>query len=249
MKTFKTTLILLFLCVSLLVGYAQNFSLTDKKGAIYPDGETISRSFTESDLNESGDFIFEIFVQNNLDIELEVKSLRTNLVLVNGMNAYVCFYVCDDTLGTQYAMDCFIYENNSASYALHLRPHNNFGLSQFKFEFWSEEDQSDKQTLYVNLEMQPLSVKEQPTSPVSLSAYPNPAPANSTIHVSYTLADKTNIHRLIVRNIMGAEVINLPLNPSENTIAFDAAELKAGVYFYTIETNHRVTAAKKLIVK
>jgi hypothetical protein len=96
--------------------------------------------------------------------------------------------------------------------------------------------------------MRRIGVKEQP-SPVSLSAYPNPAPANSTINVSYTLADNSNNHRLVIRNIMGAVVMNMPLAPENNTISINTAELKSGVYFYTLESNNQISVAKKLIVK
>jgi len=245
MKNIKRILVLLFVGLS-IVSYAQQFQLVNKEGISYTDGEKISLSITENDLDVLGDFITEIFVKNLTDMELDVRTSRTNLNLVEGMNAYVCFGICDDPEGTMLAMNCLISENDSASYALHLRPNEKLGLCEFQIDFMVP---GESMTLFVEINVTPLSIKESGNATVSLAAYPNPASASSTIHVSYTLANKNNTHHLKIRNIMGATVINLPLNPYENSITFDAAALKPGVYFYTIDNNNQTIAAKKLIVK
>jgi hypothetical protein len=245
MKIFKKTLILLFFSLSFL-GYAQQFQLTNSEGIPYTDGETISFTITENDL-EDGEFITEILVENLTDTEFEVRTYRTNLVLVEGMIAYVCFGVCDDPeQGSAFGMNYPVSEYSRVSYAFHLRTKGKFGFCKFQLDFGIPDE---SMTLFLEINMTPVGVKEQNNGAAALSAYPNPAPANSTIHVSYSLEDKNGSHRLLIRNIMGAKILSMPLNPYDNTIAFDAAELKSGVYFYTIETNNHVAAAKKLIVK
>jgi len=236
---------LLFMSLSLL-GYAQQFQLSNLKGEPYSDGETISITITEDDLNFMEEFFIEIKVENLTDTELNVKTLRTNTVLVDGMSAYVCFGNCfaPDVL----AINCNIL-SNSEIYSLHLTPNGKFGLSTFKLEFWSKENASDKVTLFVNIDMQPLGIKEQTHQKVSLFAYPNPAPANSTIKISYTLATQNDNHHLKIRNILGTVVMDLPLNPFENSVAIDISNLVSGVYFYSMESNQQVSIAKKLIVK
>jgi len=97
--------------------------------------------------------------------------------------------------------------------------------------------------------MQPLGIKGQKPDNVSLSAFPNPAPANSKVNVSYTLADKNDNNCLVIRNIMGAMVMSMPLNSYENNMAIDISNLKSGVYFYAIENKNHISIAKKLIVK
>jgi len=246
MKNIKRTLILLFIGISLL-GYAQQFQLTDSDGVPYSEGQTISAIITELDLDEMDEFAAEVLVKNLTDTDLEVRTSRTNLVLVEDMYAYVCFGECG--LPDKTEMDWSISANKSLAYSLHLHPNGKLGFCRFQIAFWSAEDQSDKQTLFLEIEMRNIGVKEQNNAAVSLSAYPNPAPANSAVNVSYTLADNNNNHRLVIRNIMGAVVMSMPLSTHENTIVFDASDLKSGVYFYTLESNNQVAVAKKLIIK
>jgi len=242
----KKLLALLFISLS-VISYAQNFQLTDSRGNLYADGDTISATITTEDLNFLEEYVIEIFIQNLTDIELNASTSRTNTMLANGMLAYVCFGNCDPT-GDIFDMSWLI-TGDHEPYALHLAPKGNLGLSKFKLEFWTEPDKTDKMTLYVEIDMTPLGVKGSNNASVSLSASPNPAPANSKINIAYTLADKNDNHNLVIRNIMGAVVMNIPLSPGENKTSIDASNLKSGVYFYTLENKNHISIAKKLIVK
>jgi hypothetical protein len=92
----------------------------------------------------------------------------------------------------------------------------------------------------------PNRVKENISTNLFLSASPNPVPANAIVNVSYSIFDNNN---LIISNFLGAEVLNMPLNPHENKISIDVSTLKQGVYFYAIENKNQILIAKKLIVK
>jgi len=243
----KRILTLLLVCASLF-GYAQKFQLTDLNGNPYTDGEKISATITENDLTGPfNDFYVEIMVKNLYDFEQTVNSLRENIKLVDGMVAFVCFGVCDDPeTGGQLEMECLIDGDASAIFSLHLVPKDKYGLSQFKIVF-SVEGQS--MTLYIDIDMTHVGVKEQNNDKVSLSAYPNPVQAGSKINVSYTLTDKSSNNKLVIRNILGAEVMSFPLNPYETTISVNIASLVQGVYFYAIENKNQISIAKKLLVK
>jgi hypothetical protein len=244
MKNVKRTFILLFVGFSLFSYAQQQFQLTNVDGVPYSDGQTIFTRITEDNI-EDGEFLTDIFVVNLTDEELEVRTYRTNIALAEGMNAYVCFGICDSPEGTTFGMDYPISERDTMAYTLHLRPNGNFGYCKFQIDFTVP---GESMTLYVEVDLVHVGVKEQ-NAPASLNAYPNPAPANSTINVSYTLTDNSNNHRLVIRNIMGAVVMSMPLNVHENKITFEATELKSGVYFYTLESNNQISVAKKLIVK
>jgi hypothetical protein len=247
----KKLLLLLFICASFL-GYAQKFQLTAPDGTPYTDGQRIYTAITEEDLVLIGDpdgehileFVKEIIVENLLDIELEIRALLTTISFVNGMELEICFGACYPS-GSFNDIEHVLLERGSEPYSIHLRPNDKFGLSSFKLEFLADDE---KMTLYVDIDMTKIGVKEQNLAKASLSAYPNPASANTPINISYTLADK-NDSRLVIRNILGAAVINIPLNPNETTVAIDASSLKSGVYFYAIENRNQISVAKKLIVK
>jgi len=243
----KKLLILLFFSISFL-GYAQHFQLTDLRGNPYENGDIISATITENDLIEIGDekeFIVEVIVENLQDFEFEISTKRTNINLIPGMQAYVCFGVCDDTR-EQLVMDYLISEAGTLDFSLHLVPNGNFGLCQFQIDFMTTDTTI---TLFIDIDLQSLAVKEQNKEKVSLSAYPNPVQAGSNVNLSYTLAPQSNNVKLVVRNILGAEVMSIPLNPQEKNITVNTASLVQGVYFYAIENNHHILIAKKLIVK
>ena len=103
-------------------------------------------------------------------------------------------------------------------------------------------------TLFVNIELQPLGIKEPNLTNASITAYPNPAPANSIINVAYSITNHNEKQNLVIRNILGAEVLNMPLDPYENTISVDISTLKRGAYFYAIENKNQILIAKKLII-
>ncbi|MCL2247530.1 MAG: T9SS type A sorting domain-containing protein [Lentimicrobiaceae bacterium] len=239
----KKILTLLLVGITLF-GYAQKFQLTDPKGIPYAHEQIISATVTGADLDFQGEYVTDIKIENLIGEEFSMRTFRTNDALIEGMTAYVCGGgLCYDSL--VFAIDFTLMEEGD-SYAVHLKPKGNFGLCKFKLDFMAE-DQS--MTLYVHLDVLPLGVQNHNDSKLSLSAFPNPANTHSTINVTYTLADKSINHRLVIRNIVGAEVISKPLNPYENTIAIETSPLVAGVYFYAIENKNQISIAKKLIVK
>ena len=242
MKKFLTLLLISITFFS----YAQQFQLTDPRGTdIYSDGQTISATITAADLNDFGEYVVSVMIQNLSDIELDLKTLRENMALPTGIFAYVCFGICDDS-GEVLAMDWPIEGGDQASFDLHLKPNNHTGFCKFKIDFVAPEQ---KMTLYISIEVAHVGVQEQNNAKVSLSAFPNPAPVNSKVNVNYTLADKNSNNRLIIRNIVGAEVISMPLNSNENKISIEISSLVPGIYFYAIENKNQISIAKKLIVK
>jgi len=242
----KKLFTLLLICFPLL-GYAQNFLITDSLGNPYTNEQVISVIVTE-DMIESGEYVIKFDVNNLTSGDLLVKTLRTNLQLPEGISAEVCFGECfeEDIL----YIDWTIPAGRKEGYALHILVGDNFkgGVCQFKLDFWSEDDKSDMVALTANIEFT-LGVNTYKNEKISLSASPNPASANSNIKVSYTLADKNNNYQLVIRNILGATIMDMPLNPYEDNISINASNLKSGVYFYAIENNNHILTAKKLIVR
>jgi len=232
-----------------LFGYAQQkLQLIDGEGNPYSHGDEIRSSITVNDLENVGgnlEYHVEILVYNQANYELEVSTLRTNMPLISGMQAYVCFGVCDETFELL-KMDYTIEERGSLSYSLHLIPNGYFGTNKFKVDFTAEDETL---TLYIEIDMQPLGVKEQNSEKISLSAYPNPVQAGSNFKVSYTIPDKNNSCKLVFRNILGSEVMSIPLLPHEKSISVDSSPLVQGVYFLSIENKNQVSIVKKLIVK
>jgi hypothetical protein len=226
-----------------LFSFAQSFQLTNPKGTPYTNGETLFATITEDNLDYLNEYVTEILVKNITDNAIEVSILRTNLDLVDGMGAYVCFGVC--AADSIFLLSSIIGED-AEHFTLHLKPNGNFGESKFQLDFMAPDDTI---TLFVNITMESLKVKEQNNEKLSLNASPNPVQAGSKLNIAYTIPTKNNVHKLVIRNFLGAEVMNMPLNPNENSIVVNTTYLVSGIYFYAIESNNQISIAKKLVIK
>jgi hypothetical protein len=239
----KKLLILLFVSISIL-GYAQQFQLSDPKGNPYFDGHIFSETITVNDLNPTGAYEINIKITNLTAEEFQIFIKCTMIEMVEGMDVEACLGVCAIMFDSVINNNAIIEGGGNALYEFHLKPGDLFGMNKFVFEFMVGEEIV---TLYANINMTPVGVAEFAQN-ASLSAYPNPASANAPVTISYTLTDNTD-HHLVIKNILGAAIANIPLSPYENKVVLDASLLKSGVYFYAIENRNQISIAKKLIVK
>jgi len=244
----KKLLTLIFICLSLL-GYAQQkMRITNMEGVPYTDGQIINVSITENDLNPITEaFHFDIIVENLAENNLRMKSVCSG-EMVDGMEIKICFDLdagCLDGPPLPIEISSTIPYQEKQTYEVALDPKGFIGLNELVFEFFAE---GESITIYANIEVVRVGVNEQKQNAVSLNAFPNPATEGTNITISYTLPNKNNSNKLVIRNMLGTEVIHLPLNPLENKVSVDITSLVAGVYFYTIENNNQIFIAKKLIV-
>ncbi|MBS1514901.1 MAG: T9SS type A sorting domain-containing protein [Bacteroidetes bacterium] len=78
--------------------------------------------------------------------------------------------------------------------------------------------------------------------------YPNPF--NPATIISFTL-DKTKNVEIKIFDALGKEIrtlVSKAFTQGEHNIKFDAADLPAGVYFYTLKTGNNFSATKKMIL-
>ena len=244
----KKLITLIFVSLFIL-GYAQKIQITDTIGNPYSNGETISVTITEDDLNVVDEYVQFFEVKNLTESDLTVVSFRTNLELPEGMMAYACFRECPINAETVFEIPCEISGNEKEDYSLHLMPNNLTGFCKFKLDFWSDEEQTDIFTLNVEITVGEVGIKENNNAPLLLNAYPNPVSVNSTLNITYNLPDGDMENNLVIRNIFGSKVMSTPLNPYDNKITIETASLPSGVYFYAVENRNAISAAKKLIVK
>jgi len=110
------------------------------------------------------------------------------------------------------------------------------------------EDSKDNETL--NQDTIPVNAKELNVSDIISSIYPNPFSDNTTIE--YTLQENSPV-KLNVYNVYGQLLTVLAdeqHQPKGNyRINFNAAQLKAGAYYYTLITKSIFESKKILIIK
>jgi hypothetical protein len=240
----KKVFILLFVGISLL-SYAQKFQLTDPNDNLYTNGQTITLGITENDLNIIGEFITVFNVKNLTDNNLNIKTTRTDLVLIDEMTVNLCVGVScypDDVFEVTYVVEAV----GTEEFSFHLIPNGKFGLCKFKLDF---ETDGQSMILFLNIDMQHLGIKENNNQISTLSAFPNPVSIDEKINISYSIINNNEKQNLVVRNVLGTTIMTMSLNSDEHNIYIDPATLKSGLYFYAIENKNQIVVAKKLIVK
>ena len=94
----------------------------------------------------------------------------------------------------------------------------------------------------------PAWARPSQTAPPTLSLFPNPSRGQLTVQVAGSL---TQDYKLRLTNILGREVRQLTLHPEQATygLAVDLSGLPAGMYFYSLVSNDKVLATKRLTLQ
>ncbi len=82
-----------------------------------------------------------------------------------------------------------------------------------------------------------------------LQNYPNPF--NSSTNITYTAPKQSKV-TLAVYNLLGKEVARLvdEVKPAgQHSVAFDASDLKSGVYFYKLRIGEKILTKKMTLIK
>jgi hypothetical protein len=92
----------------------------------------------------------------------------------------------------------------------------------------------------------PTSVSAHTKTQSTFEAYPNPAIDYVNISFSKDVVDASS--KLVVTNLLGATVLESAIPAGANHMEVSTANLKAGVYFYTITSSSKKSVAKKLVI-
>lgn len=88
-------------------------------------------------------------------------------------------------------------------------------------------------------------------SPISKTAtitvHPNPAKEFVKLEYSLNLEEGERC-QFVLRNVLGAEVINIDLRGANGKITIPISKLNRGIYFYSLVRNNNVSSTNKLIV-
>jgi hypothetical protein len=77
--------------------------------------------------------------------------------------------------------------------------------------------------------------------------YPNPA--NDQAELDYTISPSLRDARLIIYNVLGSQMNELPLSKNERKLRVDTREMPTGLYFYQLSVDGKKVATKKMLVR
>ncbi|MBO7444935.1 MAG: T9SS type A sorting domain-containing protein [Bacteroidales bacterium] len=119
----------------------------------------------------------------------------------------------------------------------------NDATQRVRFTIVNADDASD--TICFTINYTPTTGVQEFASVSKLSAYPNPA--TSSVTLEYSLDNVSNAY-VVIRNLTGMEVYRGVASGSGKSVV-DLTGVKAGIYFYGIESDGRMLSSKKLLVK
>ena len=76
--------------------------------------------------------------------------------------------------------------------------------------------------------------------------YPNPASATTSFYANILKGSRNS--RIKFFNMLGAEVKDVPLTESKNTVRVNVSDLRPGVYFYSLYVNGKSGATGKIMI-
>lgn len=77
--------------------------------------------------------------------------------------------------------------------------------------------------------------------------YPNPA--SEYAELDYSISTGVREAKLIIYNVLGSQMQELPLNKAERKLRVNTSEMPTGLYFYQLSLEGQKVATKKMLVR
>jgi len=225
---------------------AQSFKISYKDGPDIPPGSTIE---VIGDPAQDPIAIY-LAVTNTSATSLGIKAkkvIHEGDTIAFTSNTF-CWGVCYPP---------FVYEGMSVTieadstrddFSGDYSPLNHIGKSKISYVFFIDENPDDSIMVTVVFNASPESIYENLLSKVHFSgAYPNPS--NSIMHANYNLPEEFSGARIVITNLLGAQVKEVAMNNNVGTVNIPVSDLKDGIYFYSLDSHGQSLKTGKFIVK
>jgi hypothetical protein len=220
---------------------AQNLTLS-KGSTNYSNGDTITVGG-----DPSATLACLIDVTNNAADTLSVKCLRTHISIVSGSTNSFCWTSCySDNVSLSPSPVIINAGETFTGFSGDYKGHGNAGVSIIRYRFFDMNNISDSICFFGKFDAT-VGINENSSDAEILNAYPNPA--NNYTSIVYKLSTGDNSANIIVRNLLGKEVISIPVIDKEGKISIETGSLTDGIYFYSFIIKDKVANTKKLIVR
>lgn len=239
----KSIFTMLFLAV---IGWASAQSLQfELNGHVYEEGETVVCNSP----NEWGEYIQDMQLRNLTGQDLNVLVGKEVIEDLAGVMNSFCWGNC-------FAPTVMVSPNpvtvaaNSVSDEGMLSFHalfddDVFGKVQVKYSAYDERYPEDAVTINVVFHKSGEGVHEA-TAVRFGQAYPNPASSVVNFDYNVNASDRASVS---VYNLLGQEVMNLPINTLQDRLAFAVSNLNDGIYFCKLFVNGCALKTEKFVVK
>jgi hypothetical protein len=183
-------------------------------------------------------------VTNSLAVPIKVRVRRTVQTVVPGTQNYFCWSACHSPSVSEDPdyIEIAPGETRNDFYADYL-PQGQSGQSVIFYTFFNHDMPADSVRLKVVFDVAPTGIASIDNKNI-FTLYPNPA--NDFIHVKYNFNNQADF---IIYDITGKLIKRESLKEGQTDYIFSIADLKSGVYFYSVNNGKDIVSMKKLIKK
>jgi hypothetical protein len=241
----KSVLLLSFLFIAACSGLTQSLSLAlwDIVAGELPNGATITKTGITS-----AEIIQCLAIINKTNDPVHVKVKKTFINILPGTENTFCWKICLDksVFISPWYITILANATDYDDFSGHYRPNGVSGVSTIKYTFFVSDKIGDSVHVNVNYAAYPLGEQELADGSMLTKAYPNPADNQAAFAYNIPPGGSAN---LVVRNILGTVVADMPVQGSKGTITLNTRLMADGVYFYSLVLNEQSGLIRKLIVK
>lgn len=196
--------------------------------------------------NSDDPYIQAVVRVNNISAvskNVSVKRYRVN-TLGGSSTDYFCWSICHSPV-VDVDPDFITINAGSYSDAFYgdLVPNGQSGTAIIKYTFFDVNNANDSVQLTAIFNINPTGIASN-ESKNNFQLYPNPA--NDIIRVKYNFDTNAD---LIIYDITGKMVRRESLTAGQSDYTLSIADLKTGVYFYSLNNGKEIVSMKKLIKK
>lgn len=239
----KSIFTMLFLAV---IGWVSAQSLQfELDGHVYEEGETIVCNSP----NEWGEYLQEMQIRNLTSQDLNVLVGKEVIDDLDGVTNYFCWGNCFGPT-VMVSPNPVTVDANSVTVEGALSFHamfdeDVFGKVQVKYSAYDERHPEDAVTINVVFHKSGEGVHEVAAVRFG-QAYPNPASSVVNFDYNVNASDRASVS---VYNLLGQEVMSLPINTLQDRLSISVADLNNGIYFCNLFVNGSAVKTEKFVVK
>lgn len=239
----KILLLIVLLSSFCFASFAQNLTLSNAQGSV-PNGTIIT---IYGDTSET--LIVHMKVTNSSASNMDVKLRKKHISVVAGSEVTFCWggscwgastYVSPDPTTINAGA------TDSTNFAGDYKAKGHIGVSTVMFTFFDMNNANDSVCFIAVFDCSLSSVQDIKVSADISGAYPNPA--DKYTYINYSLTALDNTAKVVIHDMMGSEVANIPVTEKEGKLRIDTYSFPAGVYFYSFILNNRIYNTRKLVV-
>ncbi len=234
-----------FIIIAFLTGFvlqAQNLTLSKSAVAVL-NGDTIIADGDATVLIQS-----HVDVKNNGAANLSIKCRRLVIDSVTGSTNSVCWGGQCWPIGISVTPNPTVVNagTTSSEFSGDYWANTHAGITIIRYTFYDMHATNDSICFIAKYRAWGVGIDELAPQYTISDVYPNPANKSATLNYTVSAVDKST--HIVVSNLLGKEVLSLPVTETEGRIRIETESLSNGLYFYSFILQNKVVFTKKFVV-